>query len=183
MGNSGLAVLILAAIGAVVFSVPSCAEADSGDSRPTLVERPDPQPTATIPNGGPLPTVTIASARAELDGDEGLEAVEFLVDVELGTDGKPLWEDGHRWVVLVRDGAGEDRLVDEFVPQGRLTGWVVEPEQGNPFVVVLRESGTAGIEMRTFRHAGQRGYVAAGGFDGSGRLVARLAEGEIAPPE
>lgn len=171
--------VFLAAIGVVAFSVTRCADPDTGDSPPATLELPDPQRADTLSSGGPLPPVTIASARADLDGDETPEDIEILADVELGADGEPIWEDGHRWVVLVRDGPAEDRIVDEFVPQGRMTGWVVEPEQGNRILVVLRESGTAGIELRAFRHAGQRGYVAIGGFDGSGRLVARLTEGEI----
>lgn len=155
-----------AALGAIAISVTRCAESD-----------------ITLSGAAPLPPVKIARTHADLDGDGALEDVELRADVELGPGGKILWEDGHRWVVLVRDGTGEDRIVDEFVPQGRLTGWVVQPEQGNPIVVVLRESGTAGIELRAFRHAGQRGYVSAGGFDGSGRLVGRLVEGESALPE
>jgi hypothetical protein len=130
----------------------------------------------------PLPAVRIASARADLDRDGTPEELELRADVERADDGGLLWEDGHRWVVLVRDGDREDRLVDQFVPQGRLTAWVVEPEAGSPVVVVLMESGTAGIELRAFRHADRRGYVAAGLFAGNGRLIARLLEEAPADP-
>ncbi|HJR54460.1 MAG TPA: hypothetical protein VJ982_12205, partial [Gemmatimonadota bacterium] len=130
-----------------------------------------------------LPHATIASARVNLDEDSPLEAVEIRANVELGKDRKPIWEDGHRWVVLIRDGSEEHRIVDEFVPQGRLTAWVVDAERGGPLVLVLEESGTAGIELRAFRHAGGRGYVAAGGYDANGRMVARLVEGGVTPTE
>lgn len=130
----------------------------------------------------PLPAVRIASARADLDGDGTPEEIEIRADVERAADGAILWEDGHRWAVLVRSGDGEHRLVDQFVPHGRLTAWVVEPEEGSPVVVVLKESGTAGIELRAFRHDGPQGYGPAGSFDGTGRLVARLREDAAAEP-
>lgn len=130
----------------------------------------------------PLPAVRIASARADLDRDGTPEELELRADVERAADGGLLWEDGHRWVVLVRDGDREDRLVDQFVPQGRLTAWAIEPEAGSPLVVVLKESGTAGIELLAFRHVDRQGYVAAGSFVGNGRLIARLLEDAPADP-
>jgi hypothetical protein len=130
----------------------------------------------------PVPAVRIAGASADLDRDGTQEEIEIRADVERADDGELLWEDGHRWVVLIRDGDREDRLVDQFVPQGRLAGWVVEPEEGSPVVVVLKESGTGGIELRAFRHADRRGYVAAGSFVGTGRLIARLWEDAEADP-
>lgn len=168
---------------ALAFLVTSCADRDSEDARLPTPGEPEKQQRDSIGDFLPLPRVTIASARAELDGDVAPEEVEILAEVELSPDGQPLWEDGHRWVVLIRDGSEEHRLVDEFIPQGRLSGWVVEPEGGSPIVVVLKESGTVGIELQAFRFAGQHGYVAAGSYDGRGRLVARLAEGEIAPAQ
>jgi hypothetical protein len=175
--------LVHAAVGALALLVTSCTDRDSDDLRPPAPGEPEPQQRESVADSLPLPRVTVSRARAELDGDVAPEEIELLAEVELGPDGAPLWEDGHRWVVLIRDGAEEHRIVDEFLPQGRLSGWVVEPDEGSPVVVVLKESGTAGIVLRAFRHAGQRGYVAAGGFDGSGRLIARFTEGEIAPAD
>jgi len=175
--------LTLATVGSLVILAMSC-EPRSSDDRSGFSPGPEQeQRQHGIEDSLPLPGVRISSARAHLDGDVALEEVELLADVELDPGGEPLWEDGHRWVVLIRDGSEEYRLVDEFVPQGRLSGWLVEPEEGSPVVVVLKESGTAGIELRAYRHAGQGGYVPAGGFDGSGRLVARFTEGEVAPAE
>ncbi len=172
----------VAAVSSLVLLATSC-EPRGSDDRSGSSPGPEQRQQDSIADSLPLPSVRISSARADLDGDVALEEVELLADVELGSDGEPLWEDGHRWVVLIRDGSEEHRVVDQFVPQGRLTGWIVEPEEGSPVVVVLKESGTAGIELRAFRHAGEGGYVPAGGFEGSGRLVARLSEGEIAPEE
>ena len=178
-------VLALIAVGALPLFVPSCADRDPEDLRLPSSGEPEQQQGRrdSIPDSIPLPSVTISSARVDLDGDVVPEEVEFLAEVGFGPDGEPLWEDGHRWVVLIRDGSDEYRVVDEFVPQGRLSGWVVEPDEGSPVLVVLKESGTAGIELRAFRHAAQRGYIPAGGFKGSGRLVARFTEGEIAPAD
>jgi hypothetical protein len=178
-------VFAFATMGALVLFVTSCSDRDSEDLHQSFPGKSAQhrQRQDSIAESLPLPSVTISSARADLDGDVALEEVELLADVELDPDGEPLWEDGHRWVVLVRDDAMEYRVVDEFVPQGRLSGWIVEPEEGSPVVVVLKESGTGGIELWAFRHAGQGGYAPVGGFDGSGRLVARFTEGEIAPAE
>ena len=69
------------------------------------------------------------------------------------------------------------RLVHEFVPMGRLTAWVVEPDLESPVIVVERESGTAGIEVRAFPHDDAGSYADAGHLDATGRPLARL-EGE-----
>ena len=173
-----------AAVSSLVLLATSCEPRNSDDpSGSSTGPEQQQRKQESIGDSLPLPSVTISSARADLDGDVALEEVELLADVELDPDGEPLWEDGHRWVVLVRDGAVEYRVVDEFVPQGRLSGWIVEPEEGSPVVVVLKESGTAGIALRAFRHAGRGSYVPAGDFDGSGRLVARLNEGEPTSPD
>jgi len=122
----------------------------------------------------PLPDARVADARADLDGDGTPEQLEIRADVELDARGRPLWEDGHRWVVVVRDGPDEHRLVDEFVPQGTLSAWVVDPGERIPTIVVLRESGTSGVEVRAFRAAGSGGYAPAGSLGAEGRLSARL---------
>lgn len=183
MRAAAFAVLVRVTIGALVLGVTRCDDPTPGNPVPEMPERPGRGQAGGSPDATPLPHATIASARLNLDEDGPLEAVEIRADVELAADGEPIWEDGHRWVVLIRDGAEEHRIVDEFVPQGRLTAWVVDPERGSPVVLVLEESGTAGIELRAFRHDGERGYVAAGGYDGSGRIVARLVEGEGPPTE
>jgi hypothetical protein len=122
----------------------------------------------------PLPAVQVASAHADLDADGALEELEIRADVELDAGGRPMWEDGHRWVALVRDGTDEHRLVDEFVPQGTLTAWVVESGEGIPTIVVLRESGTSGVEVRAFRADGSGGYARSKSLGEEGRLSVRL---------
>ena len=182
MRAAASAELLLVTICALVLGVTRCDEPAPGNPVPEMPERPGREQAGASPDAAPLPHATIASARVNLDEDGPLEAVEIRADVELAADGEPIWEDGHRWVVLIRDGSEEHRIVDEFVPQGRLTAWVVDAD-GSAAVLVLEESGTAGIELRAFRHEGGRGYVAAGGYDGSGRIVARLVEGEVPPAE
>ena len=183
MRAAASAVFVLVTVAALVLVVTRCDDAETGNPGPEMGERQGRTQSDGPPHVEALPHATIASARVNLDEDSPLEAVEIRANVELGKDRKPIWEDGHRWVVLIRDGSEEHRIVDEFVPQGRLTAWVVDAERGGPLVLVLEESGTAGIELRAFRHAGERGYVAAGGYDASGRMVARLVEGGVTPTE
>ena len=130
-----------------------------------------------VPEDRPLPAVQIASARVDLDADGSPEDIELLADVELDADGEPIWEDGHWWAVVVRDSTETHRLVHEFVAMGRLTAWVVQPDLESPVIIVERESGTAGIEVRAFRHDDVGGYSDAGHLDATGRPLARL-EGE-----
>lgn len=127
-----------------------------------------------LPTGRALPAVQIASARADLDADGAQEDLELLAEVELDRDGDPIWEDGHWWALLVRDSTQTHRLVHEFVAMGRLTAWIVQPDQESPIIVVERESGTAGVEVRAFRHDGRGGYADAGRLDATGRPLARL---------
>ena len=130
-------------------------------------------PSTPLPST-PLPDARVADARADLDGDGTPEELEIRADVELDGRGRPLWEDGHRWVVVVRDGPDEHRLVDEFVPQGTLSAWVVDPAERIPTIVVLRESGTSGVEVRAFRATGSGGYAAVGSLGAEGRISVRL---------
>jgi hypothetical protein len=56
---------------------------------------------------------------ADLDGDGAAERVILTADVELGSGGVPLWEDGHRWALVVESARGERTLVyGAFVPNG-----------------------------------------------------------------
>ncbi len=96
----------------------------------------------------PLPDARVAHACVDLDGDATLEEIEIRADVELDARGRPLWKDGHRWVV--------------------------DPGERIPTIVVLRESGTSGIEARAFRAHGSGGYTRSGSLGAEGRLSARL---------
>lgn len=56
--------------------------------------------------------------RADLNGDGSPEQVVLASDVVMSDRGLPLWEDGHRWAVVVRDGETDTLVFLAFVPNG-----------------------------------------------------------------
>ena len=62
-----------------------------------------------------------------MDADGADETVYVISDVTLDAGGAPLWEDGHRWQVYVREGDGAiTRLYARFLPNGKLTAEIVK---------------------------------------------------------
>lgn len=55
---------------------------------------------------------------ADLDGDGSAETVVLAADVSVSSRGVPLWEDGHRWALVVEDDQRETLLYAAFVPNG-----------------------------------------------------------------
>jgi hypothetical protein len=95
---------------------------------------------------------------ADLDGDADKERVVLASDVELGPNGVPLWEDGHRWTVFVDDKPEVTLLYGAFVPNGLVEAAVVTadanghrnvliqertPDQTRSFVVSYEKPGVA----------------------------------------
>ncbi|HEX6309638.1 MAG TPA: hypothetical protein VFZ69_15795 [Longimicrobiales bacterium] len=60
----------------------------------------------------------IESLDADVTGDGVAERVVLSVDAELDARGRPLFEDGHRWRIMVRGSERAFTLYDEFVPMG-----------------------------------------------------------------
>lgn len=56
--------------------------------------------------------------RADLDGDGSPEQVVLASDVVMNDRGLPLWEDGHRWAVVVREDETDTLVFLAFVPNG-----------------------------------------------------------------
>lgn len=116
------------------------------------------------------------SATVDLDGDGTPERVELSASVEVDGEGRPLWEDGHRWLVLVRDGEAAYPLLEEFVPWGGAAFWVLESDTGGPPAILVetrsRFSDRVGIAAASFRYdAGRGGFVREGGVDVSGTVL------------
>lgn len=80
--------------------------------------------------------------RADLNGDGEHETVVLAADVDVDARGRPLWEDGHRWAVLVEHPAGAPPtlLYAAFVPHGTVTAAVgaTSAEGGARVVLVER---------------------------------------------
>ena len=99
----------------------------------------------------------IDTVRLDLTHDQRAEWIGLSADVRRARNGALLWEDGHRWRLLVRDDTGRAyALLDEFVPMGQVRYWVVAAEQRTS-VMVRTESSTSGIVVRRFTFEPDRG--------------------------
>ena len=113
------------------------------------------------------------SATADVDGDGAAERVELAATVELDASGGALWEDGHSWMVAVRDGADTYPLVERFVPWGGAAFWVVAQESAGPAAILVQTgsggSGGGGMRLEKFVFSRARaGYVRTGAVEAFG---------------
>jgi hypothetical protein len=76
---------------------------------------------------------------ADLNGDGTSERVVLTSDVQLGDNGKPLWEDGHRWAVFVEDQGRRTLLYAAFVPNGHAEAAVLTPDTDGRRHVLIQE--------------------------------------------
>ncbi|HEX6910842.1 MAG TPA: hypothetical protein VF142_10625 [Longimicrobium sp.] len=119
------------------------------------------------------PYTLLDSATADVDGDGAPERVELAATVELGGDGQPLWDDGHQWMVAVRDGADTYPLVERFVPWGGAAFWIVAEDGARSAAILVQTSalssggGTMRVEKFVF-DPGRRGYARTGVVGASG---------------
>ena len=117
------------------------------------------------------------SADVDVDGDGEAERLELGATVERAPDGRPLWEDGHHWLVRVRHGADAYLLLQEFVPWGTAAVWTVaEGEgEGSPAILVQVRSGSGpnvGTRLDRWTHdPAAGGYVRTGSVGASGTGV------------
>lgn len=111
------------------------------------------------------------SATADVDGDGHPERVDLAATVEMGADGRPLWEDGHQWMVAVRDGADTYPLVERFVPWGGAAFWIVAADTAGPAAILVQTStlasGSGGMRVETFVYDPARGGYARTGSAGA----------------
>lgn len=56
--------------------------------------------------------------QADLNGDGSEEQVVLAADVVVNDRNVPLWEDGHRWAVVVRERESDTLVFSSFVPNG-----------------------------------------------------------------
>jgi hypothetical protein len=95
---------------------------------------------------------------ADIDGDDEDETVVLISDVVLDGSGQPLWEDGHRWQVYVREADGRvTRLYARFLPNGKLTAELAMPPSGATHGIVLIEQTPSHIGVFEFRYRGPDG--------------------------
>jgi hypothetical protein len=95
------------------------------------------------------------SVIADLDGDGADETIVLISDVSLDPGGAPLWEDGHRWQVYVRETDGSvTRLYARFLANGKLTAEIVTPASGTALALVLLEQTPTRMALYEFRYRG-----------------------------
>ncbi|HET9251307.1 MAG TPA: hypothetical protein VFP58_04250 [Candidatus Eisenbacteria bacterium] len=75
----------------------------------------------------------------DLDGDDRQERLVVASDVTLGPDGRPLWEDGHRWAVLVDAPQGRTLLYAAFVPNGFVEAAALAADDAGARRVLVQE--------------------------------------------
>jgi hypothetical protein len=101
--------------------------------------------------------------RADLDGDDRPETIILTADVEMAGNGRALWEDGHRWAVLITAGSETTLAYAAFVPRGFVEVAVLEPSSEHRRSLLLNERTPE--QLRTITIA----------YDGTGQVEATSA--------
>ena len=93
---------------------------------------------------------------ADLDGDGAPESVILMADAEV-MRGQPLWEDGHRWAIVVRDGSEETLAYAAFVPRGFVEAAVGQRQSDRTREIIVVERSPDHLTAITiaYRGAGQ----------------------------
>ncbi len=129
---------------------------------------------AWSPDGEPGTTPAEPPAGPGDAPEPSFPAVELRVDAERDEAGRIMWDDGHRWLLVVREGPLSARLVDEFVPAGVVRFWVVDDQEGGLRIVTEVDSGTAGVRTTAWVRAPDGdAWTATGQAEASGNLLHR----------
>ena len=88
----------------------------------------------------------------DVTGDGRVDRVELSADAGLNARGEPIFEDGHRWRVIVRTAAGAFPLSDDFVPSGdvriRTESRPIDEPDAPPAIVIAWRSRESWGERR-----------------------------------
>jgi hypothetical protein len=87
----------------------------------------------------------------DLKGNGEEQSIELYANVEKieGEEGYA-WDDGQRWLLVVKDGEKTYPLFDDRIQLGRLTYWIFTTEE-TPTLVLLY-SATASFHLQTFTY-------------------------------
>lgn len=94
---------------------------------------------------------------ADLDGSGAEEEAVLMCDVALDARGRPLWEDGHRWQLYVRETGGKrevTRLFARFIPNGKVTAELGVPSAGSKNWIVLLVQSPERLGVYEFEYRG-----------------------------
>jgi hypothetical protein len=129
--------------------IPERAEAQR-DTIPDLIQPRVPQAAA-----GDTGWAYTQRVSADLDIDGADESLVLISDVQLDERGQPMWEDGHRWQLYVQESDGKvTRLYGRFIPNGKLTVDLSEPDAGAAPMIVAVEQSPDRIGVYEFRYRG-----------------------------
>ncbi len=121
-----------------------------------------------------LPTTLLDSASVNVDGDSVPERVELYAEVQRDRAGRIAWDDGQRWLLVVRKGEETFTLLDEMVQLGTVGFTAVEHASGDQGAIVVETQAGSGVRVRSYvfdRAAG--GFVSRDSVSASGMVVHR----------
>ena len=121
---------------------------------PPAVEKPADKyisKAANDPRGNEKWTM-LAEYAGDLDADNQEEQIELLTSAGRDTKGNIMWDDGQKWLLLVRDGADYYPLFQEYVQLGSVYYSVVGYDNNSlPKVTVLVSTG-AGLVLTNYAY-------------------------------
>ncbi|HVG08019.1 MAG TPA: hypothetical protein VNM67_09955 [Thermoanaerobaculia bacterium] len=100
----------------LILSCLSCKEAPSPSDNPLLA--PPVNAALNVSARQALGWKYQRALQADLNGDGSEELVVLASDVVVNEKDIPLWEDGHRWAVVVRERESDTLVFSSFVPNG-----------------------------------------------------------------
>lgn len=104
----------------------------------------DPEETIKATENFSLEYLTLLQqAPLDIDGDEQAEKIELYTSAQRGKDGKMMWDDGQRWVLLVRDSGKDFPLFDGYVQLGNLQFWAYTSGEKGDFEICTVQPGSA----------------------------------------
>lgn len=112
-------------------------------------------------------------AAADLDGDGTSETLVLAADVAFGPEREPLWEDGHRWALFVEpDRGARTMLYSAFVPNGRPTVAILQPDDRRRRRVLVEERAATELRVYEIEYAAQRARLSSALFSQVERWLA-----------
>ena len=72
----------------------------------------------------------LCSAEADFDKDGSEEEIELYTSAKKDSDGNIMWDDGQRWLLLVRKSDRDFVLYDDYIQLGNLEFWLYSEEDG-----------------------------------------------------
>lgn len=94
----------------------------------------------------------------DIDGDEQAEKIELYTSAQRGTDGKMMWDDGQRWVLLVRDNGKDFPLFDGYVQLGNLQFWAYTSGAKGDFEICTVQPGSANFIVTRYNFVKEKQY-------------------------